>query len=427
MSFMFWYHANTKHSYNSVRTNPNQLSWEDQPRTYKNYPDNYKKTKVDLDNEEDNFLYHIAGLTAKKTYPSGEYYLRINPSAGALYPNELYFQARGVEGIDDGVYHYEVSTSSLTLLVSISDEEGIEPYLGFKTAMQGYLFLASAVYYRSSWKYKNRALRYCLLDAGHLLGSIEASALLKPHTVEMLYNIDREKLNRMFGFEGREWMLSGCSMAAPMQGKEVNAIEFALPYVDGSGTFEANALIEQGYNETMQLTECKREVKAPKFTYNTAKLKETLITRRSQRGFEEGAITKGQFNYIMDAIHQPILSDCDEDVSVYVVLNRVLDMPLGLYKDGTYIKYGDFAKKAGYLSLEQYSLSQKGAAAFFLTSKAKNYQALYQKAGIIGHRLYVASLYLGIGCSGIGAYYDDEVNAFVGNDEMVLYALAIGN
>lgn len=423
---MFWYHSQTKHSYNSVRTNPNQLAWEDQPSTYKNYPDSYKKIKLDLDRAEDNFLYYIAGLTAKKSYPSGEYYLRINPSAGALYPNELYFQVRGVEGVDDGIYHYEVSSSSLTLLQSITDGEGIEPYLGFKTAMKGYLFLVSAVYYRSSWKYKNRALRYCLLDAGHLLGSIEASALLKPQAVQILYDIDREKLNLMFGFEGREWMLSGCCVAVPMQGQKVSAIEFALPYVDGSRTFERNPIIELAYQETMQMQECKKELKAPKFTYHTKKLKETLFARRSQRGFQEGAITKGQFNYIMDAIRQPILSDCDEDVCVYVVLNRVLDMPLGLYKDGEYIKYGDFARKAGYLCLEQYSLSMQGAAAFFLTSKAKNYQALYQKAGIIGHRLYVASLYTGIGCSGIGAYYDDEVNAFVGNDEMVLYALAIG-
>ncbi len=379
-----------------------------------------------MDKAEDNFLYHIAGLTAKKSYPSGEYYLRINPSAGALYPNELYFQARGVEGIEDGVYHYEVSSSSLTLLQGITDDEGMESYFGYKTAMKGYLFLVSAVYYRSSWKYKNRAFRYCLLDGGHLLGSIEASALLKPHAVQIVYTIDREKLNHMFGFEGREWMLAGCSMAVPMQGQEVSPLEFSLPYVDGSGTFEPNLLIEQAYRETMKLESCKREVKAPKFTYHTEKLQETIFTRRSQRGFQEGAITKGQFNYIMDAIHQPVLSDCDEEVSVYVVINRVLDMPLGLYKEGEYIKYGDFARKAGYLSLEQYSLSMQGAAAFFLTSKAKNYQALYQKAGIIGHRLYVASLYLGIGCSGIGAYYDDEVNDFVENDEMVLYALAIG-
>ena len=128
----------------------------------------------------------------------------------------------------------------------------------------------------------------------------------------------------------------------------------------------------------------------------------------------------------MEMIHQPILSDCDEKVNIYVVVNRVLDMPLGLYKEGEYIKYGDFSRKAGYLSLEQYSLSMQGALAFFLTSDVENYQALYQKAGIIGHRLYIASLYLGIGCSGIGAYYDDEVNSFVENDEMVLYALAIG-
>ncbi|UPT77659.1 SagB family peptide dehydrogenase [Sulfurovum sp. XGS-02] len=423
---MFWYHSTTKHSYNSVRTNPNRLSWEDQPSTYKNYPTQYEKRKLDLEKEEDHFLYHIAGLTAKKSYPSGEYYLRINPSAGALYPNELYFQARGVEGIEDGVYHYEVSSSSLTLLQRIPDHEGLEPYFGYKTAMEGYLFLVSAVYFRSSWKYKNRAFRYCLLDAGHLLGSIEAAVLLKSHTVEMVYTIDREKLNRMFGFEGREWFLSGCARAVPIEEQEVAPIEFALSYVDGSRTFEPNPLIEQAYHETMQLESCRREEKAPTFTYNKTKLQETIFTRRSQRGFQEGAITKGQFNYIMDAIHQPVPSDCDEEVSVYVVINRVLDMPLGLYKEGAYIKYGDFARKAGYLSLEQYSLSMQGAVAFFLTSKGNNYQALYQKAGIIGHRLYVASLYMDIGCSGIGAYYDDEVNEFVENDEMVLYALAIG-
>jgi len=423
---MYWYHATTKHSYNSVRTNPNQLSWEHQPSTYKNYPLTYEKFKLDLKNEEDNFLYHIAGLTAKKSYTSGEYYLRINPSAGALYPNELYFQVRGVEGKVDGIYHYEVGSSSLTLLQKISDSEGLEPYFGHKTAMRGYLFLVSAIYYRSSWKYKNRAFRYCLLDAGHLLGCIEAAAVLKPHAVQMNYDIDKKKLNCLFGFEEREWFLAGASMAVPIHGNDVSPLEFVLPYVDGSRTFEQNEMIEQAYHETMSLENAKRQSSVAKFSYNTTKLQETLFKRRSQRGFNAGAITKGQFNYILEMIHQPILSDCDEKVNIYVVVNRVLDMPLGLYKNGKYLEYGDFARMAGYLCLEQYSLSQQGAVAFFLTSKAKNYQALYQKAGIIGQRLYVAAQYMQIGCSGIGAYYDDEVNEFIGNDEMVLYALAIG-
>ena len=64
---------------------------------------------------------------------------------------------------------------------------------------------------------------------------------------------------------------------------------------------------------------------------------------------------------------------------------------------------------------------------FFLGSTSPNYQEVYQKAGIIGHRLYLASNYLGIGCSGIGAYYDDEVCEFIGETSMILYALAIGN
>jgi len=423
---MYWYHATTKHSYNSVRTNPNYIDWEDQPSTYKYYPENYRKIKLDLELGEDSFLYHIAGLTAKKSYPSGEYYLRINPSAGALYPNELYLQIRGVEGREDGIYHYEVSSASLTLLQSLGIDEGLEPHFGFTTLMQGYLFLVSAIYYRSSWKYKNRALRYCLLDAGHLLGSIEASALLKSRVVKMHYSIDKEKLNRMFGFEKKEWFLSGAYMAEPVQGSSVKAVEFELPYVDGSQSFEQNRLIEQAYEETRIQEACQVQKQLPVFNYHATKLKETLFNRRSQRGFNDGAITKGQFNYMVEAIHAPIPSDCDEEISIYMIINRVLDMPLGLYKDGKYLAYGDFARKAGYLSLEQYTLSQKGAVAFFLTSKAKNYQALYQKVGIIGQRLYVIAQYMDIGCSGIGAYYDDEVNEFVDNDEMVLYALAIG-
>lgn len=52
---------------------------------------------------------------------------------------------------------------------------------------------------------------------------------------------------------------------------------------------------------------------------------------------------------------------------------------------------------------------------FFLLSSGKNYQAVYQKAGILGQRLYVVTSYLDLGCSGIGAYYDDEVKSINGN------------
>jgi len=100
-------------------------------------------------------------------------------------------------------------------------------------------------------------------------------------------------------------------------------------------------------------------------------------------------------------------------------------MPLGLYFENAYLKAGNFQNHAGYLCLEQ-ALGRDSAITIFLTSKSQNYQAMYQKAGIIGHRFYLISEYLGLGCSGIGAYYDDEVNAFLENDEMVLYGITIG-
>ena len=54
----------------------------------------------------------------------------------------------------------------------------------------------------------------------------------------MVYNMDREKLNRMFGFEEREWFLAGCYNGCAYTDREVSPIEYELPYVEGSGTFE---------------------------------------------------------------------------------------------------------------------------------------------------------------------------------------------
>jgi len=420
------YHRDTLHSHHSVRTRPMQLDWSRQPDPFKHYPEEYERYRLNTLGEEGDFLHTVAGITIRKVYPGGTYALRANPSAGALYPNELYFQARGIEGLPDALYHYDVEEHAAVLLYLLPENEGIEALLGYRHAMEGYLFLLSAVYYRSAWKYRDRAFRYCLLDAGHLLGAIEAGALLKPHAVQVRYAIDRERLNRYFGFEGREFFLSAAVVAVPRKEEEPKAAEFTLPYVEASGSFEAFPLIEEAYRESMQPRSCRRGLRPPRFDYRSATLHEILLSRRSQRGFSGEAITKGQFNYLMEAMAQPILTDCDERISLYAVVNRVLGMPPGLYCEGRYVKHGDFSAKAGYLCLGQHALAGESAVTYFLSGDGVNYQALCQKAGMIGHRLYIAANYLGIGCSGIGAYYDEEVNAFLESEEMILYALAVG-
>ena len=46
--------------------------------------------------------------------------------------------------------------------------------------------------------------------------------------------------------------------------------------------------------------------------------------------------------------------------------------------------------------------------------------------GTVGQRLYLAAQVQGIGASGIGAYYDEEVREFLETEEKILYAFAIG-
>jgi len=430
------YHDKTKHSYYSIRQNASYMDWSTQPSTYKVYPDDFQKIVLKDTLKEHKFVYLIGGISAKKTYPGSEYFLRTNPSAGALFPNELYFQARGVVGFEDGIYHFEVQSSSVTLLHAL-DGDGVEVHLGLEKPIKGFIFLLSAVYFRSSWKYKDRAFRYCLLDGGHLLGQIEASSYIKDFACRHLYDFNKECLNALFGFNKQEFFIAASIVGVPKQEALPQPLVLALPSVDATGSFFENSLVEESYHDTLVVREKHACTKAAKFTFRKDVFEEVMFKRRSIREMTKQGISKEAFSFIMDVIHQPILSDVDEDVEIYVVVNRVIDMPLGIYTsragsrahDGQFVKYGDFAKKAGYLCLEQYHLGENSALTIFLASNSKNYQAMYQKAGIIGNRLYLASNYLQIGCSGIGAYYDDEVAAFLELDDayMILYGICVGN
>ncbi len=426
------YHQNTKHSYNSIRTNPNRVDWNNPPNKFKFYSKDYKRVSLNSQNENYNFLYLICGISAKKSYPSGEYYLRINPSAGALYPNELYFQARNVDGFEDGIYHIEVGTSSAVILQKLENDEGIEEILGLKYSVDGFIFFISSLYFRSSWKYKNRAFRYCLLDAGHLIGCMEASAYLFDKEFEILYDFPKKKLNQFFCFDEKEFF---SSIVIAGDKKEIKKEHFSLnlPTLDGSSYieenisfFEKNEMIEKVYEDTLKIIDKKSQENSAIFNFQKQRFQDTIFKRRSIREFTKQSISKIQFESIMGVVNQAVKSDCDEQVDVFYTINRVEGEVLGLYKNGKLVKNGDFCQKSGYLCLEQ-DLGRSSAVTFFLATKSKNYQEAYQKAGIIGHRLYLASNYLDIGCSGIGAYYDDEVCEFIEENSMILYALAIGN
>jgi SagB-type dehydrogenase family enzyme len=136
----------------------------------------------------------------------GEYALRSAPSAGALYPVETYLSIQMVEGIERGIYHYNVREHELEVLRTGD----------FRAAVAGAAldqdFLAeaavviawTAVFARSKWKYKERAYRYVYLDAGHIAQNMSLAAValgLGSCQIAALYD---DEVNAVLGVDGKE-------------------------------------------------------------------------------------------------------------------------------------------------------------------------------------------------------------------------------
>jgi hypothetical protein len=137
------YHEATKHSYLSVQLNPNYVDASTQPSPFKVYPKFYRRVKLNLNNPVHSFISLTSAITLEKVYKDGPYKLRVNPSAGALYPTEVYVQVRGIEGMVNGIYHLEVENNSLTLIYELIDD-GLENYIIPSKCINGFIFLIRA-------------------------------------------------------------------------------------------------------------------------------------------------------------------------------------------------------------------------------------------------------------------------------------------
>lgn len=110
------------------------------------------------------------GLTRPVTIPEGlQLMARAVPSAGGLYPLELYVLLQRVDTLDDGLYHYNVVDHALEPLrmgierTSLAECVLAAPFLENANA----LVFVSAVFDRTLHKYGPRGYRYILFEAGH--------------------------------------------------------------------------------------------------------------------------------------------------------------------------------------------------------------------------------------------------------------------
>ncbi len=146
-------------------------------------------------------LLHTAqGITG---YQQG---FRAAPSAGALYPIELYAVVHNVAGLEPGIYHYAVQEHGLELLqtgdfrVAVMQTGLWQDFLGDANVC----FVLSAIFQRTRWKYRERTYRYVMLEAGHIGQNLYLAATSMGLGACAVGAFLDDDLNDLLGLDGKE-------------------------------------------------------------------------------------------------------------------------------------------------------------------------------------------------------------------------------
>lgn len=104
-------------------------------------------------------------------------YKRPIPSAGALYPLEIYILSLRVEKLEPGIYHYNPFESrferiSEKIKLRVLEEQVFEIFTGLPESPWSAGIVISAIPNRQLIKYFNRSFRYIFIEAGHLAQTI---------------------------------------------------------------------------------------------------------------------------------------------------------------------------------------------------------------------------------------------------------------
>jgi SagB-type dehydrogenase family enzyme len=480
---MTWreYHESTYHTVQSLRRSQHFLDWKNMPDPFRHYEG---APVLDLPAEPPSpeipalevlrgaygithapdgrgflseLLFHSAAISASKLIPStgDRYALRVNPSSGNLHPTEFHFVTRGLQAWPDGLYHYRPS-SHMAEQRAAGDLE-----LTRSASAASITFILTSIAWREAWKYRDRAYRYCLHDVGHAWQALalasracgcDSFAIGQFPDDEISGNCrlsEDEWPMLVVEIRGRSIPLGDLDAAEPVwHGGCANLLsdhQVSYPLIDAmhaaTKSNSASGLEDQGADEGAG------EIALPLPASSERSFGEVARRRRSALDFRGGAesMSLAQLSALLSAATQPLSADFagSRFVQPYLYAHRVDDLEPGVYRYWPrhnrleQIRSGDQRVVAAGLSLGQ-DLAGNACLAVSMIGDLeraarlhgdRGYRYVHFEAGAIGHRLYLAAEALGLGATGIGAFYDDEVHRYLNLtswERQVVYHFAIG-
>lgn len=488
------YHECTKHRLDAYAKGPQYLDWDRQPNPFRRFAGT---EVVELPLWDTSslpaplagkgmgvgdiaaLLQRSLGLSAWKQFGPDRWALRCNPSSGNLHPTEGYIVATGIEGLQDGVYHYAPHEHALERRGKIAPDPTSAPQC---------LFGLSSIAWREAWKYGERAFRYVQLDAGHALGAIRYAAAVLGLQAELLPVTDADistllGLDRAADFDGAE--TEHPDMLLRLYARTPEYPTFLPKIHEWYG--KANAL--GGYphpdwpiidDVTKATTNTRRGVLHTPPSQLAPEPQPRLIPliqqRRSAQAFsgKNSTLPQATFQQMLAAL-LPDANRIPWDVwnlptrlhPVFFV-HRVEGLPPGLYALPRHnevksqlqaamnpdfhwqkpvgcpddlplylLLEADARKAARTLSCHQdiastsaFSLGMLAEFDAGLAEGASVYRHLYWEAGLLGQVLYLEAEAAGVRGTGIGCFFDDsvhEVLGLAGTQFQSLYHFTVGS
>lgn len=219
------YHQTTKHHFYRYARALGYMDWANQPNPFRRYED-ARLVRLPLLRPDDHpmspsydalyqpglasvhpvtmptlsrFLEYALAISAWKEAGGTRWALRSNPSSGNLHPTEGYLLLDGVPGLGDGpgLYHYAAKEHGL-------ERRADWPSDVFKAAMEpfpsdAFLLGLTSIHWRESWKYGERAFRYCQHDVGHAVGAARIAAATLGWKMVLLDDLSDDDLVAVLG------------------------------------------------------------------------------------------------------------------------------------------------------------------------------------------------------------------------------------
>jgi SagB-type dehydrogenase family enzyme len=494
ISIAQYYHERTKYDPQTIASKSKGLDWSQQPYPFKEYkigqtfdlkPYLSRQTvpqKGDFWRRISRILGCSYGLTAKIATMGSPLYLRSAPSAGGLYPAEVYLISRGTEFLPAGLYSYQGQSHSLLLFWESDVWTHLQSACFWNPVLENtdIALVTSAIFYRSAWRYEDRAYRRIFLDTGHLLGNIELSASINDYRAHLIGGFNDSQMNELLYLDSEKEsvmtvialadllnirqnlppsttaLLSATTTLYPKiaEGELLSSLQRAT-IIDADEKIEA-AVTPSNWEDKYNFPFCLKvsvTSRPVNWGQDLIDLESTMLKRRSTRAYSGASLSLNELRALLHFTYQPQdYADQNLDpnpdyfdldlLETFIAVSAVTGLEEGCYyyapkaQELRQIRFKNFRQELHYLCLGQ-DLGRDAAAVVFHTadlSKAvakygdRVYRYLHADAGHLGQRLNLAAIHLGLGVSGIGGFFDDQVNEVLGipSDEAVIYITTLG-